>query len=137
MEQNVTNKTECFAYNKKVVMEELKKQGVKQIYAEFDGSGDSGCLQCSLHSLPNKNTRVQTFEDKPILLENKWVNKYKKETVEIEQAIEDLMYEALEVKFAAWEINEGAYGKITLNPQKETIEIEMWMRSVEYQQIVM
>ena len=124
--------------NKKSVVAFMQANGIERAVIEFDGSGDSGQTEPAV-IIPNSKQELVYEEITFITFSQcfsggKWNVKATEKQASVEEALEDLAYCALEKNHGGWEINEGAYGEITIeadgsarieyNQRIETIECE-------------
>jgi len=82
----------------------LDENNINYFEVKFSGGGDSGEL----------NNNGSDEEDGP------------SETIGYPDELENFFYEKLESSFGGWEINEGSSGKIILDRNNLTIEIELY-----------
>jgi hypothetical protein len=124
--------------NKKSVVAFMQANGIERAVIEFDGSGDSGQTEPAV-IIPNSKQELVYEEITFITFSQRfsggeWNVEATEKQASVEEALEDLAYCALENNHGGWEINEGAYGEITIeadgsgrieyNQRIETIECE-------------
>ena len=116
----------------------MQANGIERAVIEFDGSGDSGQTEPAI-LIPNSKQELVYEEITFITFSQRfsggeWNVEATEKQASVEEALEDLAYCALENNHGGWEINEGAYGEITIeadgsgrieyNQRIETIECE-------------
>lgn len=109
---------------------------VKQIYATYDGSGDSGDLEIDvmLHATPSEIDNAVNNTTQPSTVSGgvcrrrfkNWGADIVKQpnallTATIVEEFEDALFELLP---GGWEINEGSYGEIHVDIASEQITVE-------------
>jgi hypothetical protein len=75
-----------------VLRERLLKAGVARVFAEYDGCGDSGCIE----DISCRSVTGETLEEGV--------------SEELRQQLETYLYDLLEVRHGGWENNDGAFG---------------------------
>jgi len=110
--------------NLKLFLDMIKQNGIVLIEAEFHGGGDSGSMD-EVHIYdknnqlidPKNRGRVDIKKNKSIFdpKTETWKQILTYEAVEIDQAIEGLMENALNQVDIDWYNNEGGGGKITID----------------------
>jgi hypothetical protein len=124
--------------NREIVKQLLEKHKIARVEVEFDGSGDSG--QIDSVSFIDENGEDTDLNAEPCKLftkTSKFVNgELISEIIEQEDTAEGLIlevvYSLLEAKHPGWEINEGSYGLVTINPDGSgQLEYNERVQSVE------
>lgn len=100
--------------NRPMLLIELRRLKVKEVSAEYDGSGDSGQLEePTLAPEPEPGVVVPPVS---VLVDGGWSSKQgeiaETRTKAIIEAVQDLFYDLLEMEHPGWEINEGSYGSL-------------------------
>jgi hypothetical protein len=104
--------------NKKSIVAFMQANGIERAVIEFDGSGDSGQTEPAVIFPQSKQELVYeeitfiTFSQR--FSGGEWNVEATEKQASVEEALEDLAYCALENNHGGWEINEGAYGEITI-----------------------
>ena len=103
----------------------LSEKGVKEVKVAFDGNGDSGQVESIVIDDESENGIVhlnlgdfdvhtsKSYNSKT----GQWTNNYARQTLTVETAVENLVYEFLEEKHTGWEIFGGVRETRTLNQQ--------------------
>lgn len=104
--------------NRKKLLAELKKLGVKYVHFQYSGEGDSGGIEDTTAFGPLAKFRSLRKVHEEILGDLT-------ERVELPQALaeaaENEGYEILAAKYAGWEDGDGGSGSITLDVEKDRI----------------
>jgi hypothetical protein len=100
---------------RQLVCQKLINVGITNVDADYDGYGDDGQLEQLRFSKGDAEIERGTIDN------HRLPRKPKKEgyhypddlteDVGLYEAVEDIFYDYLELKFAGWENNEGAFGK--------------------------
>lgn len=91
------------------IRKQLLGLGAVNIVVEYNGAGDSGCIE-----------QLTVFDDKaiPFWLEN--ANVPNPST--LKDTIESIFYDLLETRYGGWEINDGSYGSFTWDLLADTLK---------------
>ena len=124
--------TQSFKRNKTGILEALKEVDIASVELNYDGMGDSGCLEAaSFYTKDNKpvetpecSVAIEIIEFGATLIERK--------SMPISEALETIAYDALEVHHPGWEINEGAYGILRIEVEEGTMTLCCSLRSTDY-----
>jgi hypothetical protein len=107
--------------NKTTVKQFCKAHNVHRVAIEFDGYGDDGQVQSVSFLDAEGNELKLNKEPVPIFTNHISYNKdgHQKKTIEIpgtaDELMEEMAYSVLDAASPGWEINEGAFGTITIN----------------------
>lgn len=119
----------------------LSEKGVKEVKVAFDGNGDSGQVESIVLDDESENGIVhlnlgdfdvhtsKSYSPKT----GQWTNNYARQTLTVETAVENLVYEFLEEKHRGWEIDGGSFGKVTFNVKSRKISILFNQRVETYE----
>jgi Family of unknown function (DUF6878) len=115
--------------NKSALFDALAAAGITLVEVRFDGCGDSGQIQeiraragDAAVDLPAQSVEfVQLGKSETI----------KHETMTVADAIEALVYDALEETHDGWEIDDGAYGDFTFDVANRTLTLDYNERHME------
>jgi len=117
----------------------LRKFGIAIIDIDYDGSGDSGCIN-DVQALDATNAPI-VLSDEPVsitLIESVWSQakkRYVEQTttrdVKLKDAIEEWCYDILEHHFPGWEIDDGSCGTATLDIAKGAGRLRHGTRVIE------
>jgi len=105
--------------NKKTILTELGRRGIKELQVEYSGSGDDGSIESVLGD-------GKELEDEPVVTilkdgstfdegAKKWIRKTATIGMSLEDAVTEFSYEWLRELYAGWENNDGASGTITID----------------------
>lgn len=111
----------------------LRERGIAIVTAEFDGQGDSGDLNLAGAFKADNEDVEATLREIPcktIYPQHKHGQEPTFET-NLAEALKDLFYLVLETAHGGWEINEGAFGKMTLDVETGKITTEFNQRIEE------
>jgi hypothetical protein len=95
----------------------LLQLGITEVFAEYDGSGDSGQIETPVFL----SGQAPPDEEEPI-------KRAVPVTAETSEKVLDLFYKLLEEKYAGWEINEGSYGQFEWDLATDKIQLTHNMR---------
>lgn len=106
------------------ILERLRSTSIRRIHIDYDGSGDSGCVESIAYfdkeerevSQANPIFAVEDFRDPD------------GETGTLSEVLETLTYELLP---GGWEINDGSIGGINIEIDAGTVELRHGWRSIE------
>jgi hypothetical protein len=110
---------ETRAQNKTTVFTALTAAGIDHVTVEYDGSGDSGQIDC-IEGWDANNQRI------PLPLEPKLqlATDDPRQSITLESAVEDLAWNYLESLYGGWENNDGACGTFVFDVSARTITLE-------------
>lgn len=123
------------------IINELKKMGAAKAVVNYDGVGDSGSVEYVI--IYDKDSKEMVFPKDPAITikeksskftSGKWVTGTVDRTVDLNTALEEMGYQALEGHHPGWEINEGSYGELQIDVEKEaaTLMHNVRITDVEY-----
>lgn len=104
--------------NKAEILAALRGIEATRVVATYSGAGDSG--QIDGVEVYKGETRI---DDLPAIkfisidgtyFDGKFNNKAKEQEKPLDEAIEELIYDSLEMHHAGWEINDGSSGELTI-----------------------
>ena len=123
-------RAECRPANKTALFDALAAAGITRVLVNFDGCGDSGQIE-DMSALAGD--AVVTLPESCIeFLEPIGVGEPpNRRTMSVKEAIEALVYDALQETHSGWENNDGAYGDFTFDVEKRTIELDYNERYTE------
>lgn len=121
---------EDMQHNKELMLEKIRYHEIKSVCVTFSGSNDSGDLHVAkLEPLSEDEadlfgntletvlvpeakmpTRYEYNKDESVLRD------WKKKPATLKEVIEEVCYYELELAHGGWEINDGSYGTITIEP---------------------
>lgn len=111
----------------------LKVMGGSKAVVTFDGSGDSGSIDCV--DLLNRNDEridlrgakfewpTKSSELDP--LKKEWVTTYTLEEMDVEEILKQMCEDALEEEGIDWYNNEGGYGELTIDLTTQPTSVEL------------
>ena len=140
---------------KSVLLSAMKKHGIQQLTVTYHGGGDSGDISdvsawSRVAGLPNSNSERAfdmlansdtitqqadlskiDIDAYPNILKKydqeskQWVSNPEVKTISLNEAVDDLTWDAIEVSgHSGWQNNEGGGGTLTLDASKSTLELE-------------
>ena len=119
--QSANPADETRAQNKATVFAALAAAGIDHVTVEYDGSGDSGQIDC-ITAWDANDQKI------PLLLEPKLqlATDDPDQPIErnLEAAVEDLAWDYLEGLYNGWENNDGPCGTFVFDVPKRTITLE-------------
>lgn len=117
---------------KDILFDIIEANKVDAFELNFDGSGDSGCVE---HADLDKDVLDHVVEGVKLSRGFTWSKGEKEETfdtnVTVEKLIDHLCYELLENHCGGWEINEGSYGTFYFDTKKRKITLDFHERIIE------
>ena len=109
--------------NKRLLFFALGEMGIHRVTVEYDGSGDSGQIECiEVWNAANEKIPLPSTRKLQLASQNRPYTE-----MNIEAAIETLAYDYLETTHPGWEINDGAFGAFgtfVFDVPERTIELE-------------
>ena len=112
---------EARAQNKATVFAALAAAGIDHVTVEYDGSGDSGQIDCITAWDANDQKITLLLEPKLQLAADDPGQPIARS---LESAVEDLAWNYLEGLYNGWENNDGACGTFVFDVPKRTITLE-------------
>ena len=112
---------ETRAQNKATVLAALDAAGIDHVTVEYDGSGDSGQIDCITAWDANDQKITLLLEPKLQLAADDPGQPIARS---LEAAVEDLAWNYLEGLYNGWENNDGACGTFVFDVPKRTITLE-------------
>ena len=97
------------------VCAELRALGVATVFAEYDGVGDSGQIDCISYRNDSDPAQLVSVG------------------AEVGERVDALLYALLEMRHGGWEINDGAFGTFSWNLVGGTIEHEHCQRFTDFE----
>jgi uncharacterized protein DUF6878 len=125
--------TESLAANKAALFEVLSRTGITVVHVEFNGYGDEGQIE-SLQAYAGEAEAELPSEEQVELTRITWGGDGESFCSEcsVDSAIENLVYDFLEVHLSGWEINEGSFGDFRFNVNDQTITVQCNNRYMQY-----
>jgi uncharacterized protein DUF6878 len=123
---------ELMTDNKAALFEVLSRAGITNVNVEFDGYGDEGQIE-SVQAYAGDVEAELPSEEQVKLTRIAWDGDgdiFRSEC-DVKSAIENLVYDFLEVHLGGWEINEGSFGDFRFNVKDRTITIQLNNRHME------
>jgi hypothetical protein len=116
---------------KERILKHLKKIKAGSVTIIYEGSGDSGSVE-EVRVFDKEGKQLELSEDPAILVElrhtrfsnGNWENVTEEKEVDLEDALEELAYDALAGHHPGWEINEGSYGELNINVKDGTATLQ-------------
>ena len=121
-----------FIHNKSVLLHALADAGITSVEMQYDGMGDNGCLEKPEYTDTDGNPG--DIPDMSITLQ---ALKYGAPDIEqvtspMDDAVENLAYDALAVNHPGWEINDGSFGTFRIDVEEERMTLICNVRTSEY-----
>lgn len=95
------------------VLTQLAARAITHIEIEYDGSGDSGDIESVIASIGSETVELAD---------------------ETSRVLEDYAYALLQHREPGWEINEGSFGRITINVADRRVTLEHSTRYEAYEE---
>ena len=114
---------ETRAANKAVLFDSLAAAGIETVTVIFDGYGDSGQIERidvepGEGAIPLPSGRIE-------ILRTTWESpEIERQTLNVQEAIETLVYDFLRQTHSGWEIDDGAYGEFVFDVAERTIKLD-------------
>ena len=118
--ENADRRTRMLS-NRKRIHKALKRVGATKVIISYCGSGDSGQIeQVSIYQgeteiKPEKNVSVLSATSRFDHDANAWLDKVRNQRKNLAEAVEDLVYDWIEMEHPGWENNDGASGECTID----------------------
>jgi hypothetical protein len=120
--EHLRRTAEARPVNKAAVFDALAVAGITGVHVEFDGCGDSGQIESvSVYAVdvPMALPAVSIEFVEPA----EGSETTNRRSVTLQEAIEQLVYDALEELHPGWEINDGAFGEFVFDVERRTIDV--------------
>lgn len=112
------------ATNKEALFDGLRLVGIAHVLVTFDGSGDSGQIQ-SINARSDADQSVTLLAAEISFAGIGWQTKAQIDRrVDLEQAVEELVYDFLSDTHSGWQDNDGAYGEFCIDARARSIYLE-------------
>lgn len=113
---------EARAPNAKAIFEALAAAGITSVVIEFDGQGDSGQIE-------NRTAMAGALEAKLPSVSVDYTDvgydgNATTTAIDLDNAIDNVVYAILEETHGGWENNDGAYGEVTFNVAERTFHLD-------------
>ena len=125
---------DLIAANRKSVFDGLRAAGVVQCEVRYEGSGDDGWPEettflgpgykvIQLKPIPKVSRyEINKFYDPKV--QAQWCKTAKPREFPLDEAAANFAMDAVEQNFDGWENNEGGYGQVIFNVEKDTVIVE-------------
>jgi hypothetical protein len=119
--------------NKEILFDILGREGVESLTVSFEGSGDDG--QIDSIELDNKILKIK-IEGAKVSTGRTYCAAGGSQTswkvgCTVGEVIHSICYEALELLYQGWEINDGSFGDFIFDVKGRTLTLEFNQRYVE------
>lgn len=124
----------AYMENLRRILPVLRANGVRRVTVSFDGSGDSGSIDDVYYGdapIDGAALSVEIEVLNRVFEAGQWVTSRVLETKDLNTAIEALTDDYLEETNVDWYNNDGGYGKLTINVDEGTVELEVNVRFTE------
>jgi hypothetical protein len=118
--QSANPADETRAQNKATVFAALASAGIDHVTVEYDGSGDSGQIDC-ITAWDASGQKIPLLLEPKLLLATDDPNQAVERN--LESAVETLAWDYLEIYYG-WENNDGACGTFVFDVKARTITLE-------------
>jgi hypothetical protein len=117
----------------RLLIQKLKECGIKEVVVTFDGSGDSGQIEEVSYgfAVDKPDAFVEWVQISSSWENGNWVEKTQVKKIDIDSALENFCYEALEDAGIDWYNNAGGYGELRINLDPIEINLEVSTRYTE------
>jgi hypothetical protein len=117
----------------RLLIQKLKEFGIKEVVVTFDGSGDSGQIEEVSYgfAVDKPDAFVEWVQISSSWENGNWVEKTQVKKIDIDSALENFCYEALEDAGIDWYNNAGGYGELRINLDPIEINLEVSTRYTE------
>lgn len=109
--------------NKEKICAILAAAGITEIVIAFDGAGDSGQID-SIEAYVSGKRAALPSETVEFACSVQGQAKPDLRVMTLREAIERLVYDALEETHSGWEINDGAYGEFILDVEARSLSLD-------------
>lgn len=111
----------------------LRALNLEHVTVSFDGSGDSGCIHdvAYVPDLPKETidaTTVEHLVTEGLLSDGRWHTAVVSRQASMAQVIEQLTYDYLEETGVDWYNDDGGYGDLTIDVERQTISVNVNVR---------
>ena len=121
-----------FGTNKPALLAALAAAGVDTVEYNYEGMGDSGAVeQPDFFNAENKRIEAPVGDVNIVTLAREG-GALEAKVMPITEALEDLIYLALEANHPGWEINEGSFGTLRIEVAAGTMTLCHSHRSTDY-----
>lgn len=110
---------------KDIVFDLMEEKKIESFTVNFDGSGDSGQVDCI--SLPDEVIEEKVSGVKVpngIRYSSTGTEQMYEDADKISDVIEAVCYQILEQVCSGWEINDGSFGEFTFNVKKRKVSLD-------------
>ena len=121
-----------FPHNKSVLLRILADAEIASVERQYDGMGDNGCLEKPEYTDADGNPGG--ISDMSITLQSLTygASNIEQVTSPIDDAVENLAYNALAVNHPGWEFNDGSFGTFRIDVEEERMTLICNVRTSEY-----
>lgn len=121
MDEVLKNNEEILKKNKEIIVKALSDAGIANVVIRYDGAGDSGMFEDA--EFFDDEKQVTLSKDVDVVLTEVppyWITKAETEepktrTQTLSKAVADLAYDFVNNLNPGWEINDGAFGDVTID----------------------
>lgn len=132
----VVKKEYFYMENVRRILPILRDHNIMKVTVEFDGSGDSGSIQCVLYNVDNfdgnnVDVEVVAVTSRFSNEESRWVRLQENSRKNLNAAIEALTYDYLDEADVDWYNDEGGFGELVIDVNEGTVSLEVNVRVTE------
>lgn len=113
----------CRPANKTALFDALAKAGITTVTVTFDGAGDSGQIDAIRASTGSADVPLPEATIKFVQRGQDGASRIDR-CLDVKDAIEELVYDALEEAHGSWCNDDGAYGEFIFDVAKRTISLD-------------
>lgn len=132
----VVKKEYFYMENVRRILPVLRDHNIMKVTVEFDGSGDSGSIQCVHYNVDNfdgNNVDVEVISvtSRFSSEESRWVRLQENSRKNLNAAIEALTYDYLDEADIDWYNDDGGFGELVIDVNEGTVSLEVNVRVTE------
>lgn len=132
----VVKKEYFYMENVRRILPVLRDHNIMKVTVEFDGSGDSGSIQCVHYNVDNfdgnnVDVEVVSVTSRFSSEESRWVRLQENSRKNLNAAIEALTYDYLDEADVDWYNDDGGFGELVIDVNEGTVSLEVNVRVTE------
>lgn len=132
MKNNIEEAQRAQRSTRRRILAKLAELGVHRVRIDYDGCGDSGCIEAV--SLLDANGNEMTPPETTVLVRRRsdtwskrlkrWTAKTTTNSTPLREAIESWCYDLLEEHYPGWETDDGSSGQLVIEVGKKKATLE-------------
>jgi hypothetical protein len=115
--------------NRQALFDALAAAGITSVTIEFNGYGDEGQIEDTQYFIDENETTPAI--DTLLFVRQGIGSAPEAEPIELEDAMDELLYDLLSTHYCGWQDNEGSYGEFTFNIPARTVDLDIALRFVD------